>query len=284
MILKLKITIVVALFLISTGLLAQIPSQKLKAFKLYGKCVLNDDSIIIDSYNPLACPIRFEIDFKNPLIQKQKQIKKKNSVTLKSGEPIKYVILCNDSIPCNEKPKFKITTKLGDLKSKIKREKYSLPFPKKTKRIVEQGYNGSFSHYTNQVNKYALDFIMHMNDTICATANGIVVGVIDKYVLGGNDRELLDYGNRITLFHYKSNTFSEYHHLNTNGSLVQLGDTVLQGQAIGLAGNTGYSTGPHLHFAILKPDDSEFGFKSIPTKFIEGYKGKKLKKGNLVEK
>ena len=57
------------------------------------------------------------------------------------------------------------------------------------------------------------------------------------------------YGNYIILSH--SGGFqSMYAHLNT--STVRKGDAVSQGSQIGTVGNTGYSTGPHLHFAIFK--------------------------------
>lgn len=55
------------------------------------------------------------------------------------------------------------------------------------------------------------------------------------------------YGNCIVINH--GNGYSTlYAHLSK--FKVQVGDQVQQGQAIGLMGSTGYSTGPHLHFEI----------------------------------
>ena len=57
------------------------------------------------------------------------------------------------------------------------------------------------------------------------------------------------YGNYIILSHPGSYQ-TMYAHLNT--STVRKGDSVSQGDLIGTVGTTGYSTGPHLHFAIFK--------------------------------
>src|SRR6185295_3881569 len=47
-------------------------------------------------------------------------------------------------------------------------------------------------------------------------------------------------------------TLGHYVHLKKAGCQVHIGDKVTVGQWIGLSGNTGYSTGPHLHFAVFK--------------------------------
>jgi murein DD-endopeptidase MepM/ murein hydrolase activator NlpD len=57
------------------------------------------------------------------------------------------------------------------------------------------------------------------------------------------------YGNFIVLSH-ANNYQSMYAHLSVIS--VKQGDRVAQGAKIGEVGSTGYSTGPHLHFAIYK--------------------------------
>ncbi|HRX16597.1 MAG TPA: M23 family metallopeptidase [Spirochaetota bacterium] len=57
------------------------------------------------------------------------------------------------------------------------------------------------------------------------------------------------YGKMIVLKHEK-NYLTVYAHLS--GYLVKKNETVKKGQKIGLSGNTGLSTGPHLHFEIRK--------------------------------
>ncbi len=41
-----------------------------------------------------------------------------------------------------------------------------------------------------------------------------------------------------------------YAHLKSGGVLVRVGQQVQAAQQIGLSGNTGFTTGPHLHFAL----------------------------------
>ncbi|OQY34677.1 MAG: hypothetical protein B6241_03825 [Spirochaetaceae bacterium 4572_59] len=61
--------------------------------------------------------------------------------------------------------------------------------------------------------------------------------------------ELDDYGKSIIIQHRNGYT-STYGHLSS--ILVRRGGDVLEGDIIGKSGNTGYSTGPHLHFEIRK--------------------------------
>ena len=75
-------------------------------------------------------------------------------------------------------------------------------------------------------------------DPVLATANGQVVHV-------GFDPN--GYGNYIVIKH-KHGIYTRYAHLST--TRVEKGDQVTQRQVIGTIGNTGMSTGPHLHYEI----------------------------------
>jgi murein DD-endopeptidase MepM/ murein hydrolase activator NlpD len=95
-------------------------------------------------------------------------------------------------------------------------------------------------------------------EKIYATADGVV---IKSYRNGG-------YGNYVTIDHGNGYTTSFAH---MKKYLVQKGDRVERGQVIGLVGNTGRSTGPHLHYEIALDD-----------KVINPYKFMKI--ASLLEK
>ena len=71
------------------------------------------------------------------------------------------------------------------------------------------------------------------------------------------------YGNYIVINHGNGTT-SLYAHLSSRK--VSAGDSVTQGQVIGLVGSTGNSTGPHLHFEISKN-----GTRVNPLDYFSGY-------------
>ena len=60
-------------------------------------------------------------------------------------------------------------------------------------------------------------------------------------------------------------TYAVYAHLNWNSIRVTPGDRVAAGEYIADSGNTGFSSGPHLHFAVLR----NFGMRveSVPVRF-----------------
>lgn len=137
---------------------------------------------------------------------------------------------------------------------------YQLPFKKGKQYLMSQGYNGPSTH--RGIN--ALDFTMPEGEIILAARNGTVVKIKEDSDHGCPSRKCMSDGNYIRILH-DDGTMAEYHHLQLNGAIVKVGDVVEQGQEIGKCGDTGYTTGSHLHFIVFKTDGTrQISFK---TKF-----------------
>ncbi|TBN03577.1 M23 family metallopeptidase [Hyunsoonleella flava] len=143
-------------------------------------------------------------------------------------------------------------------KDSIKKHLYELPFQKRKRYKIMQGFNGKFSHRSVQ-SKYAIDFKIPIGDTIVAARNGYVVRVVSHFTERGG-KSFRDKANQIVIVHDDA-TFAYYVHLDTNGTLVEVNDYVEAGQPIGIAGFTGYTTKPHLHFVVRNYDTA------IPIEF-----------------
>ena len=124
---------------------------------------------------------------------------------------------------------------------------YRLPFEAGRSYRVAQGYNGTRTHEGRD--QYAVDFAMRKGTPVCAARAGVVVSLKESSKLGGSDEKFTDESNYVCVLH-QDGTVAEYHHLHYDGVLVEIGQQVEAGQRIALSGNTGYSTGPHLHFGV----------------------------------
>lgn len=138
---------------------------------------------------------------------------------------------------------------------------YSLPYKKGTSHILIQGYFSSFSHK----NRAALDFKMKKATEVYAARAGIVIRLEEKNSQGGRNKRYRKYANLVVIQH-DDGTKAGYWHLQQNDVLVNLGDTVKQGQLIALSGKTGYTFLPHLHFIVWTNKNG--GWQQVPTRFL----------------
>ena len=141
---------------------------------------------------------------------------------------------------------------------------YRLPYKLNTKQMVTQGFNGAFSHKGNS--KYAIDFGLKEGTLVYSSRSGIVVKIKGDSNKGGASRKFVRFANFVTIKH-SDGTYAKYTHLKKNSLKVKVGDFVKRGEVIARSGNTGYSSGPHLHLVVFKAKDSK-SRTSIAIKFI----------------
>jgi len=140
---------------------------------------------------------------------------------------------------------------------------YQLPYAPGNKFKVTQGYNGKFSHKGS--NQYAIDWDMPEGTLVHAARGGIVVRVKDDSDKGGASVDYDCYNNYVLVRH-DDGTLGHYCHLQKGGCLVKVGQIISAGDVIAHSGNTGFSSGPHLHFCVFKTRDGRTRM-SIPVKF-----------------
>ena len=125
---------------------------------------------------------------------------------------------------------------------------YLLPLADPQARI-DQGFEGGFSHQDLE-NRYAIDFATPEGTPVLAARGGVVMQVQDGFSGHGLDPHRdASRANLIRILH-DDGSMGLYAHLANGGARVRVGQRVEAGQRIGLSGNTGYSTAPHLHFAV----------------------------------
>jgi len=141
--------------------------------------------------------------------------------------------------------------------------RYSLPYAPGRAFRVTQGYDGKFSHQGSS--RYAIDWRMPVGTPVHAARGGRVVRRKDHSALGGPNLRF-DGHNNYVLIRHDDGTLGHYCHLLKGSVKVDEGDLVTEGDLIALSGNTGFSSGPHLHFCVYKASNGKER-ESIPVKF-----------------
>jgi murein DD-endopeptidase MepM/ murein hydrolase activator NlpD len=100
---------------------------------------------------------------------------------------------------------------------------------------------------------------------VYAARGGTVVKVKDDSDRGGKSIEYDRFNNYVVIRH-SDGTFGFYCHLQKYSAGVRPGDNVADGDLLARSGNTGFSSGPHLHFCVYRTKGGRER-ESIPVKF-----------------
>ena len=118
--------------------------------------------------------------------------------------------------------------------------------------------NKNYRAYGTEIHAVADGVVTQVGDGIPQNTPGAksLAVPITLETIGGN-HVIMEIGNGL---------FAFYAHMQPGSLRVKVGDKVTRGQVLGLLGNTGNSSEPHLHFQICNAN-SELGSEGLPYAF-----------------
>ena len=187
-------------------------------------------------------------------------------VPAKSKQQVATLSPLNRAAP--SKWSYRYTTSIGDVTAEPSRDYlYRLPFSEGARIVIGQGYEDHKTTHTTPGTRYAVDFSAAERTLVVAARQGLVVDMQMGFQAGGVDPSLIDKANYVHVLH-DDGTIGEYAHLELQSSPLRIGQFVSVGQLVGRVGNTGYSSGPHLHFSVNQ--NTLDGTVSVPLRFANG--------------
>lgn len=156
------------------------------------------------------------------------------------------MIYTDQKIKVGKKVVYEETT-ASDNNVNAQRGDFTLPLKPDSYTITSPYGNRGAEHHDG------IDLATPENSNVYAAKDGVVAGV--GYDPSAGNYIFINHGNGV---------YTNYFHLNQ--ATVKVGDQVKAGQMIAKSGNTGNSTGPHLHFGI---SHRMWGDYVDPTKYLD---------------
>lgn len=213
--------------------------------------ILEDKKNSAETAKQQLLALKNDLNDQKTLEEQQKQ-EKANLLQITKNQEVRYQKLLKD----REQRRFKIQQEVDSIENELRRLIDVNTLPSKGRGIllwpvnditITQGFGLTSFSVTTDVYKNnrhnGIDFKARVGTPIFAAADGVVksTGNLDAVCPGGS------YGRFIVIDH-PNNLSTLYAHL----SIIKVvsGQHVSRGDIIGLSGNTGYTTGPHLHFTV----------------------------------
>ena len=144
---------------------------------------------------------------------------------------------------------------------------YRPPFAAASRFRISQAYPDAQTHSTPE-SRYAIDIVMPEQTPVYAARGGMVIEVAHRNFRGGEDfGEFGAQANLVRILH-DDGSLALYAHLSWDSIRVRPGQRVTRGELIAASGNTGFSTGPHLHFVVVR--NAGLRIEAVPVSFSAG--------------
>jgi hypothetical protein len=175
-----------------------------------------------------------------------------------------FILLTGAALAGDERP-----PGFGGIPFPVPSAKYTQPV--KHPAYILQGNGGWFSH-SDSHSRHAWDYSLPVGAEVVAARAGVVSFIRNDSNIGGADYEQYQNEANFILIDHLDGTLGQYYHLSKTDFLAREGEYVLRGEPIAQSGDTGFTLGPHLHFAVLDRET----LNSIPARFSDFRKNKGL--------
>ncbi len=143
-------------------------------------------------------------------------------------------------------------------------EAYRVPFAIGESYPVSQAFPTRVTH-ADPGSEHAVDIALPVGTAIYAARAGTVIEIAYDSYSGGTRASDLQKANLVRV-HHDDGTLGVYAHLAWNSIRVAPGQRIARGEYIADSGNTGFSSGPHLHFAVQR--NTGLAYSSVPVTFV----------------
>jgi murein DD-endopeptidase MepM/ murein hydrolase activator NlpD len=140
---------------------------------------------------------------------------------------------------------------------------YRAPFALAQRFQVTQAPPDTVTH-VDPSSRNAVDIAMPVGTAVHAAREGLVINVAARHFRSGLSAQNMDEANFVQILH-DDGTHAIYAHLQLDTVRVRRGQRVARGEYIASSGNTGFSSGPHLHFVVLR--NVGLRSESVPVTF-----------------
>ncbi|MDY7100646.1 MAG: M23 family metallopeptidase [Actinomycetota bacterium] len=137
---------------------------------------------------------------------------------------------------------------------------YCLPYPIGESARVTQTWSDTGTHR----GRFAIDFARPVGSEVTAARGGEVTETRARY---RDDDPTGGHENGVYVLH-EDGTMAAYLHFSEDGVVVDVGDDVVTGQALGLIGTSGTNGAPHLHVEVFEGQgEASQWYRSLPISF-----------------